>query len=81
MYEEQGGEIYAAQMRSLIALGLPVVSEECKHLQKLSHILGGLNHPVANLTAYHWQERGEGLQVPNLIVYPNSVGLNVSHEV
>lgn len=52
-----------------------------KHLQKLSHISGGLNHPGVNLTAYHWQDRGEGLQVPNLIVYPNSVGLNVSREV
>lgn len=50
-------------------------------LQKLSHISGGLNHPVVNLTAYRRQDRGEGLQVPNLIVYPNSVGLNVSREV
>lgn len=81
MYKKQESGIHTAQMRSFIALDVPVVSEECKHLQKLSHTSGGLIHPVANLTAYHPQERGVGLQVPNLIVCPNSAALNVSSEV
>lgn len=60
MYEEQGGRILAAQKRSLITLGLCVVSEECKYLQKLSHISAGLNHPVANLTTDKRQVKGSG---------------------
>lgn len=57
-------------MRSLITLGLPVISGEYGHLKKLGHISGGLRHSVVIR-----------LQMPDLIVCPNSIGLNLSHEV